>query len=163
MIVCQLDLQLPVQSVPINIKGVSSNSVHGEMYSIQHYLIKFDSDLWQIGGFPRLLRFVSYSNKTDNHDTTEILLKVALNTIARNNWMPALGICQVLIYSDSVGLLFIGRLKIWTECSYIFQSIAERKTLDKINKHLILFRLYFWHTWQPKIYYNLIYYIVFDD
>jgi hypothetical protein len=30
--------------VPINIKGVSSNPVHGEMYSIQQYVIKFDSD-----------------------------------------------------------------------------------------------------------------------
>ena len=79
--------------MPITSIVVSLNPAHGEMYSIQHYLIKFDSDLWQIGGFPRLLRFVSYSNKTDNHDTTEILLKVALNTIARNNWMPALGIC----------------------------------------------------------------------
>jgi hypothetical protein len=25
--------------------------VHGEMYSIQHYMIKFDSDLRQVGGF----------------------------------------------------------------------------------------------------------------
>jgi hypothetical protein len=69
--------------VPINIKGVSSNPVHGEMYSIQQYVIKFDSDLWQVGGFTRLLRFVSSTNKTDNHDINEILLKVALNTITR--------------------------------------------------------------------------------
>ena len=96
VILWYLDLQLPVQSVPINIKDVSSNPAHGEMYSIQHYLIKFDSDLWQVGGFPRLLRFVSSTNKADNHDMTEILLKVALNTIARNiwnNWTPALCIC----------------------------------------------------------------------
>ena len=30
---------------------VSSNPVHGEVYSIQHYVIKFFSDLWQVGGF----------------------------------------------------------------------------------------------------------------
>ena len=30
---------------------VSSNSTHGEVYSIQHYVIKFVSDLWQICGF----------------------------------------------------------------------------------------------------------------
>jgi hypothetical protein len=41
-----------------DIKGVSSNPVHGEMYSIQQYVIKFDSDLWQVGGFTRLLRFI---------------------------------------------------------------------------------------------------------
>jgi hypothetical protein len=50
-----LDLQLPVQSVPITTKGVSSNSVHGEVYSIQYYVIKFVSDLRQVGGFLRVL------------------------------------------------------------------------------------------------------------
>ena len=37
MIVWQLDLQLPMQSVPIITKVVSLNPVDGEMYSIQHY------------------------------------------------------------------------------------------------------------------------------
>jgi hypothetical protein len=36
MITWQLDLQLSVQSVP-----ASSNPIHGEAYSIQHYVIKF--------------------------------------------------------------------------------------------------------------------------
>ena len=45
LIVCLLDLQLPVQSVPITAKIVSSNPAHGEVYSIQHYVIKFVSDL----------------------------------------------------------------------------------------------------------------------
>jgi hypothetical protein len=40
-----LDLQLPVQSLPITTKVVSSNPVHGEVYSIQHYVIKFVSNL----------------------------------------------------------------------------------------------------------------------
>jgi hypothetical protein len=39
-----LDLQLPVRSVPITTKVASSNPAHGEMYSIQHYVIKFVSD-----------------------------------------------------------------------------------------------------------------------
>jgi hypothetical protein len=50
----------------------------GEVYSIQHYVIKFVSDLRQVGGFLR----VSSTNKTDRHYVTEILLKVALNTTA---------------------------------------------------------------------------------
>ena len=37
--------------------------------------------LWQLGGFLRVLRFLPSSGKTDLHDLTEILLKVALNTI----------------------------------------------------------------------------------
>ena len=52
----------------------------GEVYSIQHYVITFVSDLRQVGGFRRVLRFQS-TNKTDRHDITEILLKVALNII----------------------------------------------------------------------------------
>ena len=46
-----------MQSVSITTKIVSSNPVHGEMYSIQHYVIKFVSDLRQVGGFLRVLRF----------------------------------------------------------------------------------------------------------
>jgi hypothetical protein len=33
------------------------NKAHGEVYSIQLYVIKFDSDLLQFGGFLRVLRF----------------------------------------------------------------------------------------------------------
>jgi hypothetical protein len=42
-----------------------------------YYVIKFVSDLWQVGGFLRVFRFSI--NKTDRHDITGILLKVALN------------------------------------------------------------------------------------
>jgi hypothetical protein len=41
MIVWQLDLQLSVQSVPITTEVVRSNLAHGEVFSIQHYVIKF--------------------------------------------------------------------------------------------------------------------------
>jgi hypothetical protein len=51
--------------------------------AIQHYVMKFVSDLQQVGGFlpgsP-----VSSINKTDCHDIAEILLKVVLNTINLN-------------------------------------------------------------------------------
>jgi len=33
-------VQLPMQSVTITTDVVSSNPVHGEVYSIQHYVIK---------------------------------------------------------------------------------------------------------------------------
>jgi hypothetical protein len=67
VIVCQLH----VQSVPI----------HGEVYSIQHYVIKSVTCIywWFSPGTP-----VSSTNKTDRHNITEILLKVALNTINLN-------------------------------------------------------------------------------
>ena len=46
-----------------------------EVYSIQHYVIMFVSDLGQVSAL------VSSTNTTDRHNTTDILLKVALNTI----------------------------------------------------------------------------------
>ena len=58
---------------------VSSNPAPGEVYSIQHYVIKFVSDLRQVGGFLRILRFHPSIKLTTT--TSEILLKVALNTI----------------------------------------------------------------------------------
>ena len=57
VIIWKLDLQLPVQSMFITTKVVSSNPVHGEVYSIQHYVISFVSDLRQDGGFLRVLWF----------------------------------------------------------------------------------------------------------
>ena len=43
--------------MPITTIVVSSNPVHGEVYSIQHYVIQFVSDLRQIGGILRVLWF----------------------------------------------------------------------------------------------------------
>jgi len=66
MIVWLLDLQLPVQSVPSITKLVSLNSVHGKVYSIQHYVIVCQllaTGRWFSPGIP-----VSSNNKTDHHD-----------------------------------------------------------------------------------------------
>ena len=38
-------------------KVVSYNSAHGEVYSIQHYVLKFVIDLRQVGGFVYIFRF----------------------------------------------------------------------------------------------------------
>jgi len=52
-----LDLQLHAQPVPITAKVVSSNPADGKVHSMQHYVIKFVSDLLHVGGFLRVLRF----------------------------------------------------------------------------------------------------------
>jgi hypothetical protein len=57
---------------------VSSNPAHGEVYSIQLYVIKVCQ--WLAVGW--WFSPVSSTNKTGHNDITEILLKVALNTIA---------------------------------------------------------------------------------
>ena len=46
-----------MESVPITIKVVSLNPANGKMYSIQHYVIKFVSDLRQFSGFLQVLWF----------------------------------------------------------------------------------------------------------
>jgi hypothetical protein len=56
LIAWKLDLQLPMQSVLITTKVVRSNPVHGEVYSIQHYVIRVVSDLREVGGFLQVLR-----------------------------------------------------------------------------------------------------------
>ena len=78
-IVWQLDLQLPVQSVPITTNVVSSNLTQ----AIQHYVIKFVSDRSLDSQGPP----VSFTRKSEPHDIllTELLWKVALNTINQTN------------------------------------------------------------------------------
>ena len=61
------------------IKVVSSNPGYGEVCLIQHYVINFVSDLRKVCVFCRYSD--TSTNKTDHYDMTEILLKVALNTI----------------------------------------------------------------------------------
>ena len=56
VIVWYLDSQLLMQSVPITTNVVRSNLTHGEVHSIQHYVIKFVKDLQQFGGFLRVFR-----------------------------------------------------------------------------------------------------------
>ena len=63
----------------ITTKVVSLNPDCGEVYSI-HYVIKLISYMYLRGCFSTGTP-VSFGNKTDLHDITEILLKVALNTI----------------------------------------------------------------------------------
>ena len=50
-----------MQSVPITTNVVSSNPIHWEVYSIQHNVIKFFSELRQVSGFLQVLRFPSES------------------------------------------------------------------------------------------------------
>ena len=53
----QFELRLSMQSVSITTKVLNTNPAHGEVYSIQHYVIKFVSDLRHFGRFLRVLWF----------------------------------------------------------------------------------------------------------
>ena len=66
-----------IRSLPITTNVVISNLAHGEVFAIQHYVIKFLAAGWWFSlGTPD-----SSAIKTDRHNLTAILLKVALNTI----------------------------------------------------------------------------------
>ena len=80
---------------------MSLNPVHGEVYSIQHYVIKFVSDLRQVSGFLRVLRFppltkltvtkkwniVESGIKHHNTNTTHTLISF----ISKTRLQPAVG------------------------------------------------------------------------
>ena len=68
-----------MQSVLITTKVVGLYLVHGEVYSIQHYV----RQLLATGRLFSPGTPVSSTNITDSHDIIEILLKVALNTISQ--------------------------------------------------------------------------------
>ena len=75
-----------MQSVPITTDAVSSNIDQGEVYNIINLCDKVCQ--W---------RATSSTNKTDRHDITEILLKVALNTIKQtNNAVECMNVCVPL-------------------------------------------------------------------
>jgi hypothetical protein len=57
--------KLSMQLVPISTNVVSSIPAHGEVYLIQHNMIKFVSDLRQVGCFLRVLRFLPPIKLTD--------------------------------------------------------------------------------------------------
>ena len=86
--------------MPITNNVVSSNPAHGEVYSIQLYMIKFASDLRQVGSFLRELRFHP-PIKLTTKIKTEILLKVTSNTITQNpnKWVMISIRCTEKIHS----------------------------------------------------------------
>jgi hypothetical protein len=77
-----------VISEPITTNVVSLNPAHGKVYSIQHYVIKFVSDLRRVSGF-------SSTNKADCHHIAEILLKWELNTITLS--AVEIKCCEILL------------------------------------------------------------------
>jgi hypothetical protein len=72
-----LEIGILIENAVVKIKR-NPNPGHGEPWSIQHCQ-RLAKSRWFSPGTP-----VSSTNKTDRHDITETLLKVALNTITLN-------------------------------------------------------------------------------
>jgi hypothetical protein len=88
----------------------SWETANGVVYSIQHYVMKFISDLRQVDGFIWVQRF-----KTDRHDITEKLLKVALSTIT------------------IVVILFLHCISVWVNKE--LELVIKREALNYIKSH----------------------------
>ena len=70
-----------MKSVPIATKVVSWNPAHGEVYLIQHYVIK----LWQVGGDFLRVPPISSTNNTNHQDIGESDVKHS-NSNYQNVW-----------------------------------------------------------------------------
>jgi hypothetical protein len=97
VIVWYLDLQLSVLSVSITTKVMSSNPIHGEVYSIQHYVIKFVSDTRQVRSCLRILRFPppitaiwNSLNKSDMNKKNRFLTSILKMSILNAFKIPGL-------------------------------------------------------------------------
>ena len=98
-----------------------SNPAHGEMYSIQYYVIKLlATGQWFSQGTP-----VYSINKTYLHDITEILLKVALNTITLAP-LPYTTACYKICWCkvESIDIFDTGR-QTWMEQESASQDWSE--------------------------------------
>jgi hypothetical protein len=113
-----------MQSVPVNTNDVSSNPAHDELYSIQYYVIKFVSDLRQVGGF--LLSILVFWN-IDESDVKHHNPPSHLNTqITYRNSTWSLCRCLGLESSFNLGLQ--------VPCGDGVNEITEgRPTLYKCN------------------------------
>jgi hypothetical protein len=66
--------------------------VHGEVYTIQHDVIKFVIDFQKVGGFLRVLRFPPPIKLTTT--IAEISFKVAVNTISPSFYLNRIWTCS---------------------------------------------------------------------
>ena len=108
-----------MQSVSITTKVVSSNPVDDEVYSIQHYVIEFVSDLRQIGGFLRVLRFLPPIKLTPTNKTP-LKLKRYTTRIPPNNLAKGK---QFLFYAKPVVLLT------WSSPVEVFSGVFVLSTI----------------------------------
>jgi hypothetical protein len=126
------------------------------VFSIQHYVIKFVSDLWQVGGFLYTtlcnkvcqwlvsglwfspLTTIFSTNKTEFHDITEILLNILILTRPVIHWICSLKPNTVLsiILDSLVWILLKNIMKycyfwgIWVEKLYNMIFIKIRHQID---------------------------------
>ena len=112
--------------------------IHGEVYSIQHYVIKFVSYLQQVIDFLRGLR-APPPIKLIAPNITEILLKVALNTINLNQTKPVQIITKVVssnpAHSEVFDTTLCDNVCQWHEAGRWFSPDTPVSSTNKTDRH----------------------------
>jgi hypothetical protein len=90
---------------------VSLNPAHGQVYSIKHYVIKFVSDLIQVCGFRRVLRFLP--------PIKLITTRYNLNIVESGTIILTLHFQFAFCYKTKSKLFFFSLLESGTDCIYI--------------------------------------------
>ena len=119
VVVWLLNLQLPMQSVPVTNEVEKSNLTQARCtrYNIMWLGQWSATGRWFSSSTPP----VSTTNKTDRHDITEILLKVLLFAIFCR-------CCYGMIYIWTMSIKLYPKYFIWTiNCCYIWYCIIIRR------------------------------------
>jgi hypothetical protein len=129
-----------MQSVPITTNIVGSNPDHGEVYSIQHYVIRFVSDLSQVGGFlrthtrKRSIHFWNIIRRERSWHTTYIIGAGFIQIKIRSLIFDWKTICPIVLgVSTSLSSNYIS--EVYT--SFPCMCSLKKKT---INRSLIIWR-----------------------
>jgi hypothetical protein len=97
------------QSVSITTKVVISNPAHGEVYSIQHYVLKFVRDLRQVSGFLLVLQLIDCTGccKSNYHAITTTMApeKQIINRDILIFWKPIVSCHSYCSNSKNVRLI----------------------------------------------------------
>ena len=75
---------------------------------------------------------VSFTNKTDCHDITEILLKVALRTINLETWKPTL-LLEMSTYVVVANCKLINKLRIKDHVLPIYRVVTSARPCNKVG------------------------------
>jgi hypothetical protein len=117
-------------------------------------VIEFVSDLQQVGGFSGYSGFLS-TNKTDRHDITEILLKVALNILPlKNVFMHSIMFVVskktlIFIFNMRVGISFSDlTLPHICACPILRHTFSSTSMLSfqRFAREVVCFVIHYWLT-----------------
>jgi hypothetical protein len=99
--------------MPITSNILSSDPTHDEVYSIQHYVIKFVSDFRQVDGFLRVLRFPPPIKLTATVLSHDVWRKNMCSDVAGHN------VCYATIIN------YINNKNTFAAISYIFKELDK--------------------------------------